>query len=284
MVSSDSLLRTFSQHRRLPIRLVAPGFGFLPPDDAAHYGLTHRLAYYFFLFVWEGTATCGVDLEQVLVEPQDLLFALPHQIRQLPATLPGNVFYKLGLHHECLALLPRQYPFLLNPLHQPKVRFSTAAAARLRTQFDLLTDLLRQPDTAPDLILAQLHSLLTEINVAYFAAAPQPATERLAKFRQFIVFVEDHLTQQPTVGRIADALALSPDSLYHLVKHHAGLSPKEFITNRLILEAQRRLYYEAPTSVKELAFALGFQDPAYFCRLFKKTTGQTVAAFAQDLS
>jgi AraC family transcriptional activator of pobA len=284
MVSSDSLLRTFSQHRRLPIRLVAPGFGFLPPEAAVHYGLTHRLSYYFFLFVWEGAATCGLDLEQVLVGPKELLFALPHQIRQLPDTLPGNVYYKLGLQHECLALLPRQYPFLLNPLHQPKVCFSTPAATRLRTQFDLLTELLRQPDTVPDLILAQLHSLLTEINVAYFAAAPQPTTERLAKFLQFSVFVEDHLTQQPSVGRIADALALSPDSLYQLVKHYAGLSPKEFVTNRLILEAQRRLYYEAPTSVKELAFALGFQDPAYFSRLFKKLTGQTVASFGQDLS
>jgi AraC family transcriptional activator of pobA len=284
MVSSDSFLRTFSQHGRLPLRLVAPGFGFLPPEAVAHYGLTHRLSYYFFLFVWEGAAACGIDLEEVTVGPRELVFALPHQIRRLPMTLPGNVYYKLGLQQECLALLPRQYPFLLNPLNQPKIQFSASAATRLRTMFDLLTGLLAQSDTAPELILAQLHCLLTELNVAYFAAVPQPVAERLAKFLAFSALVEDTFTQHPTVEHLAGALAVSTDSLYQLVKHFAGRSPKEFLTNRLVLEAQRRLYYGEHTSVKELAFALGFQDPAYFSRLFKKITGQTVAAFGQDLS
>jgi AraC-like DNA-binding protein len=98
------------------------------------------------------------------------------------------------------------------------------------------------------------------------------------------VFVEDNLTEHPTIGRIAEELAVSTDSLYQLVKHYAGLSPKEFLTNRLMLEARRRLYYRERSSVKELAFELGFNDPAYFSRLFKKVTGKTVAAFFRDLS
>jgi AraC-like DNA-binding protein len=60
------------------------------------------------------------------------------------------------------------------------------------------------------------------------------------------------------------------------------LSPKEFITNRLILEAKRRLYYQEG-SIKELAYDLGFNDPEYFSRLFKKVTGQTISMFVQDL-
>jgi len=284
MKSSESLLRDFSQNARLPIRLIAPGFGQVPPEVAAHYGATHRLAYYFFLFLWEGTTEFGIDLEKYVVEPQELVFSLPHQIRQLPATLHGNAYYKLGLQQECLSRLPRHYPFLLNPLNQQKIRFAGPAAARLRTIFELLMSLLRTPDTDPELILAQLHSLLTEINVAYFAATATPADERLAKYIAFRGFVEDNLTAHPTIGRIAAELALSTDSLYQLVKHYAGLSPKEFITNRLMQEARRHLYYREQSSVKELAFALGFQDPAYFSRLFKKVTGQTVAAFRQDLS
>ena len=64
------------------------------------------------------------------------------------------------------------------------------------------------------------------------------------------------------------------------------MSPKEFVTNRLILEAQRRLFY-SETSVKELAYELGFNDPDYFSKLFKKTTGKSVKQFVesiQDLS
>ena len=282
MRTSESLLRDFSQNASLPIRLVAPGFGHVPPETAAHYGVTHRLAYYFFLFLWEGTTECGIDLETYAVERHELVFSLPHQIRRLPANLHGHAYYKLGVQQECLARLPRHYPFLLNPLNQQKIRFAAAAAARLRTIFELLMGLLSTPDTNPELILVQLHSLLTEINVAYFAAVATPADERLTNYIAFRVFVEDHLLEHPAIGRIAAELALSTDSLYQLVKHYAGLSPKEFITNRLMQEARRRLYYREQSSVKELAFALGFQDPAYFSRLFKKVTGQTVATFARD--
>lgn len=284
MRRTESLLRDFSQNTRLPIRLVAPDFGHLAPEAAAPYGLPHRLSYYFFLFLWEGSTTVGIDLETYAVGPHELVFSLPHQIRQLPATPPGRAYYKLGLQEDCLARLPRSYPFLLNPLNQPKIQFGPAAASRVRAVFELLTGLLRTPDTNPELILAQLNSLLTEINVAYFAATEQPADDRLARYLRFRLFVEDNLTAHPTIGRIAAELALSTDGLYQLVKHYAGLSPKEFVTNRLMLEARRRLYYREQTSVKELAFELGFNDPAYFSRLFKKVTGQTVAAFCRDLS
>lgn len=284
MKNSASLPPDFSQHESLPIRLVAPDFGHLSPEAAAAHGLTHRLAYYFFFFLWEGTAEFEVDLEKFAVEPNELVFALPHQVRQVPAVPPGNAYYKLGLPQACLSQLPRHYPFLLNSLQQQKIRFDAPAATRLRTIFDLLAGLLRTPDANPELVLAQLHSLLTEINAAYFAAVRKPAPDQLGKYVAFSVFVEDNLTEHPSIGRIAEALAVSTDSLYQLVKHHTGLSPKEFLTNRLVLEAQRRLYYQERSSVKELAFELGFQDPAYFSRLFKKVTGQTVAAFFRDLS
>lgn len=284
MKSSDSLPGDFSQNDSLPIRLVAPGFGHVSPEDAARYGPGHRLAYYFFLFVWEGTTEFEADLETFAVEKHEVAFSLPHQIRQLPASLHGNTYYKLGLPDACLALLPRHYPFLLNPLHQQKIRFTAPAAARLRTIFELLMGLLRTPDTHPELILAQLNSLLTEMNAAYFAADKQPTDDRLAKYLEFQLFVEDNLTEHPTIERIAQDLAVSTDGLYQLVKHYAGLSPKEFLTNRLMLEARRRLYYQQQSSVKELAYELGFNDPAYFSRLFKKVTGKTVATFFRDLS
>ena len=277
MASSDSSFRVFSQRASLPIRLVAPGFGHVSPEAAAPYAATHRLSYYFFFFLWEGAVELKVGLETFAVKPQELVFALPHQVRQVPAPSPGNIYYKLGLQQACLA---RHYPFLLNPLHHQKIRFS-APAARVCTIFELLMGLLHTPDANPELILVQLHSLFTEIDVAYLAAAEKPADERRTKYLQFSVFVEDNLTEHPTIGHIAAELALSPDSLCQLVKHYAGLSPKQFITNRLMLKA-RRLHYGEWISVKELAFDLGFNDPAYFSRLFKKITGQTVAAFARD--
>ena len=284
MEDIGSYLHLYKQNHQLPILLVAPDFGNLPHAAIAKYGVTHRKTHYFFIFMIDGATSHGVDLQQYTVHNNELLFILPHQIHQLPATKQGTDYFKLGFDDECLSLLPRQYPFLINPLNKQKFAFTAAAAARLKASFALLRDVLREMNTDPELVLAHLNSLLSEINAAYFATDKNPADHKLSKYVSFKVYVEDNLTDQPSIQQIAEKLALNTNSLYNIVKHYSGLSPKEYITNRLILEAKRRLYYSESASIKELAYELGFNDPEYFARLFKKVTNTTISSFVQDLS
>jgi AraC-like DNA-binding protein len=53
------------------------------------------------------------------------------------------------------------------------------------------------------------------------------------------------------------------------------------IQERILLEAQRYLYHEIK-NVKEIAYDLGFDDPAYFTRFFKKHTGFAPQYFKQQ--
>jgi AraC-like DNA-binding protein len=283
MITNESFLNLYKQNTQLPIRLISPDFGHLPLEIIDNYGFTHRKLYYFFLFMLEGSTHHGVDLQQFEIKAHELLFILPHQIHRLPDNIQGTDYFKLGFAEDCLAQLPKQYPFLINPFNNQKIPFTPSAAARLKSVFSLLRDLLSSPDTAPELILAHLNSLLTEINTAYFAIDKSPHDSHLSQFIRFKLFIEENLTDQLSVTAIAQKLALNTNSLYYIVKHYTGLSPKEFITNRLMLEAKRRLYY-AESSVKELAYDLGFNDPEYFSRLFKKETGKTITMFVQDLS
>jgi AraC family transcriptional activator of pobA len=284
MQNGEFYLDPFKQNNKLSIRLVSPTFGHLAPEIAAPYGLTHRKTHYFLLFMLDGHTQHSVDLQQFEVRNNELLFILPHQMHQLPSANHGNDYFKLGFDESCLSRLPKQYPFLINPFNNQKVGFNSTAATRLRSIFEILLGLLSEMETDPELILAHLNSLLTEINMAYFAADKNPADDKLSKYIRFKLFVENNLTDQPAVAAIADELALNTNGLYQIVKHYSGLSPKAFFTNRLILEAKRRLYYAESSSIKELAFELGFNDPDYFSRLFKKTTGKTIATFVQDLS
>jgi AraC-like DNA-binding protein len=283
MLPLESFLQHYTQNHKLPIRLSSPSFGHLPAEIAAHYPLVHRTPHYFLLFMVDGLTRHGADLQQFEVHNHELLFILPHQLHHLPPGKQGTDYYKLGFDESCLALLPRHYAFLLNPFNNQKVRFGPAAAARVKAIFDMLLDLLRAMDTPAELILAHLNSLLTEVNAAYFAAHKNPADGQLAHYIRFKLLVEASLAEHPSIGAMAEELALNPNRLYSIVKHYSGLSPKEFITHRLVLEAKRRLYY-SPRSVKELAYELGFNDPEYFARVFKKVTGQTVSTFVQDLS
>ena len=148
----------------------------------------------------------------------------------------------------------------------------------------MLLNLLRSMDTDPELILAHLNSLLAEINAMYFATGKKPADDKLSTFIRFNLLVENNLTDQRSVSEIAEQLGVNTNSLYSLVKNYSGQSPKEFIVSRLMLEAKRRLYYAESSSIKELAYGLGYNDPEYFSRLFKKSTGKTISSFVQDLS
>lgn len=280
----ESFLNRYKQNNKLPIRLISPAFGHLPPEIVAKYGFTHRKTYYFLFFMLQGHTQHYVDLQLFDIKDSELLFILPHQIHSLPGAKHGTDYFKLGFDEVCLSLLPKQYPFLINPFNKQKIQFGSSAVARLKAIFGMLLELLRAMDTDPELILAHLNSLLTEINAAYFAMDKIPADGKLSKYIRFKSFVENNLSDQPTIRDIAEKLALNTNSLYYIVKHYSGLSPKEFITNRLVLEAKRRLYYSESSSIKELAYQLGFNDPEYFSRLFKKTTGKTIPMFVQDLS
>lgn len=127
-----------------------------------------------------------------------------------------------------------------------------------------------------------MNLLLSEFNNSYFKTDPIGFTNtNLSKFVEFKLMVETHLTEQPSINTIADKMALITNSLYRLVKEYSGSSPKDFLTNRLMMEAQWKLR-NSNLSVKEVAYELGFNDPDYFSRLFKKNTGKSISDFLQN--
>lgn len=277
-------LQDISQNNNLPIRLITNDFGHLSPEAAKRYHPTSRLSYYFIFLMLDGTTKFGLDLSEIEINSNEMFFSLPWQVQQLPAQTESNKYFKLGFDEACLSQLPKQYLFLLDLLNQPKIHFKSTTIGRLKSLFEILLQLLTEPDADSQLILAHLNSLLTEIDLAYQCGYRQISNEKLSKFIAFKVLVESSLTKHKTIGDIAKELALSTDSLCLIVRNYSGLSSKEFITNRLILEAKRRIYYDKKKSVKELAFELGFNDPNYFSRLFKKVTGKTIGSFFQELS
>jgi len=284
MQCKGSFLYNLRHNDKLAIRIVGRDFGHLTPEEASAYEAPHHLPYYYFLFMMEGSSKHTVDLNTYEVANNELIFVTPHQVHDLPVVEQGANFIKLGFDDTCLSLLPKPFTFLLDPLHQQKVSFDLAVAGRVKIIFNTLSELLRNRFTEPELILAHLNSLLTEINLSYLKSGQVCVHDKLSTYTAFKALIEKDLTEQPGIARIAEELGISNNVLYQVVKQYSGLSPKAYVTQRLILEARRRLYYVERSSVKELAFALGFNDPEYFSRMFRKVTGQTIAQFVQDLS
>lgn len=99
-----------------------------------------------------------------------------------------------------------------------------------------------------------------------------PEGERLAS--AFRDLVSRRFREHWTIARYSDALSISQSQLSRAIRRATGVSPKAMISARLLLEAQRNLRYTEATAA-QIAHDLGFQDPAYFSRYFKRLTGLT---------
>jgi len=249
-----------------------------------------RLSSYFIVIIESGTITYKLDLQEIRLTDGQLLFAMPNQVFTPPTKSDNLKYFKVLFDENTLALLPQQFPFLANPLNSQTINFDNLTRQRVTKNFEILNQIhhIDKQPTDIEIVLAYLNSLLVELNIAYFKNKEQTniINTNLSKFIEFKLVVETHLTEQPSINTIAEKLSLTTNSLYRIVKEFSGTSTKDFITNRLMIEAQRKLHY-SNLSVKELAYELGFNDPDYFSRLFKKCTGKSVSEVLenrQDLS
>jgi AraC-like DNA-binding protein len=100
-------------------------------------------------------------------------------------------------------------------------------------------------------------------------------------FRDFGRLVELHFRTKHQVADYADLLHLAPKTLANKFSKLNLENPNDVIKTRIVLEAKRLLFYTDLT-VKEIAYQLGYEDPAYFNRLFTQKAGTSPAEFRKQ--
>lgn len=94
------------------------------------------------------------------------------------------------------------------------------------------------------------------------------------RIKKVLEYIHAHLNAKQTIEDLAAFSCLSKDHLIRIFKREMKMTPMYYINKKIIQKAQLSLVTE-PTSVKEIAYQLGFDDQAYFNRTFKKSTGLT---------
>jgi AraC-like DNA-binding protein len=108
---------------------------------------------------------------------------------------------------------------------------------------------------------------------------PAAANKRLATIAfQFKSLLARHLKTVKSPLQYASMLHISPSYLNEAVKSVTGFPVSYWIRYAITLEARRLLFY-TEKSIKEIAFELGYDDNAYFARLFTKTVGMSPTQF-----
>jgi AraC family transcriptional activator of pobA len=101
-------------------------------------------------------------------------------------------------------------------------------------------------------------------------------------FRGFEALLEAHHLERWSVADYAEALSVTPTHLNRITRTATGDTASHLILNRLIREARRNLVY-TNLPVTTIAYALGFEDPAYFSRVYAAATGLSPRAFRAQL-
>ena len=96
--------------------------------------------------------------------------------------------------------------------------------------------------------------------------------------RSFNLLVEQHFKEYHQVQDYASLMNKSPKTLSNLFSKNNGPSPLQVIKSRIVQEAKRLLQY-TDNSTKEIAYELGFDDPASFSRFFKNNVGESPTSY-----
>jgi len=148
---------------------------------------------------------------------------------------------------------------------------------------------LRKTSFDDSIIMAQLELLLRMINRFYhnqFNPQQTSSSDLLTAVENEIQKYFNHnvedLRPLLTVKYLADQLNLTPHHLSEKLKELTGSSALQHIHFKMV-EKAKELISISGLSISEVAYALGFEHPQSFSKVFKNKTGYTPTAFKQSL-
>jgi AraC-like DNA-binding protein len=234
-----------------------------------------------------------VDFSCYETERPTLFFVSPNQYLEIEkaGSEPGYFifynrdFYCIQIHDQevaCDGLL------FNNIKNMPKVEISDAENAFLGGLFkEIILEFNLNDSSLEEMVRTYLKQLLIRATRSWKKQhLTHEVTEQqsdLEFFRKFTRLVEEHYKSKHTVADYADFLCMAPKTITHKFNRLRLPQPNDVIKNRIILEAKRLLVHTSLTA-KEIAYELGYNDPAYFSRLFMTKTGESPSGLRSSFS
>lgn len=243
-------------------------------------------AYFKIYFIEDGRGEYEIDFQSIKIEgagifclsPEQIFTVKNEQVRSGYQIIFDREFYCVETHGEAIAC----NGILFNNVHRATmIPLRASEASLLREIIDNMIAEINQPGAAHRALL-ETYLRLFLIQALRIWGEQQEASRKEEEISHlaadFIALVEKHFRSIHTVSEYAGQLFVSPKSLAKRLKILGYPTPTEIIHDRLILQAKRELRYTRKT-VKEIAYDLGFDDPAYFSRLFAKKEGISPARY-----
>jgi AraC family transcriptional regulator len=223
--------------------------------------------------------------------PKSTLRDFSHKLTSIP---PGTAFYgwqkpRISTRVTYVYIDPRALPV------DPELGFAQAELQpRLFFEDDglwqtvlKLKGLIGSADAGSRMYAEALGGVLAHelVRLDRAVAAPKPVSRGgLAGWQQKRVanFIEEHLTEDISLGMLAELVRLSPFHFLRSFKQSFGEPPYRYYTGRRI-ERAKELLVDPRASVTDVGFQVGFGATSAFSAAFRRTTGQTPTDYRRSL-
>jgi AraC-like DNA-binding protein/mannose-6-phosphate isomerase-like protein (cupin superfamily) len=270
-------------------KFVVSGLCELGDGFFASNGIPHRHDFYTIYWIKKGQLINTIDTVTHAVKKNTLFFLAPGQVHKMEFSekIEG---YMIAFQDAFMCLKDQAATLMgINSSLFFNNQFSSVITlnAEQEKDFEMVVHMMMKEvneqaadyETAFHGLLRYFLVLASRIKGSSMLAAPeQHASHNSSLFLQFKNLIEEKYTTLKNVSDYASILHIKPVLLNEISKQLSGITAGEHIRNRVILEAQRYLY-NTDLSAKEIAYKLGFDDPHYFSRFFKKYTNQTPSEF-----
>ena len=246
--------------------------------------IPHRHDHYELMLVTHGEGIHYIDFKPYEVKANRLYFIQPGQVHLIDdfdrdgwLIMFGEEMFKrfLNIHHHEneTGLLDSYTPAPFIDLSEDLKPIAAFIIQQLQHQ-------LAQPRPDTQIMLHYTSLLLLHANKEHIVQYPQVQGAGLNRglFHQLKQLIEQHFKQQHLASFYADALAVDIKKLNNVCRDATKLTVFELLQERLLTES-KILLQTSERSVKEISYELGFNDPAFFGRFFKKHSGVTPATF-----
>lgn len=130
---------------------------------------------------------------------------------------------------------------------------------------------------SPDSLALRQHALerVRDLTVQFSGSRGRPVNDMITAAKNYL---DEHYAGNISLESVADSIALSAPYLSRLFSSQIGKTFIDYLTDLRIAKACQ-LLREGRLSIKEVSSAVGYSDPNYFSRIFKRVIGKTPSEY-----
>ncbi len=241
------------------------------------------------LFLLQGQGSVLIDFENSPLSGRSLVAVGPGRVHAWQANKMTGLYIAFTQEFFDGTAPPPStlfdYPFMFGGELSSVIHLKSNQGAQAEGLFrDINCEFEKHEKLAVEMMRHQLRLLMVHLSRLYAATSPAPfaAVSLVRRFRQA---VERSFRASTSVRDYAQALGVTTSHLNESLRLETGLTARELIRARLLLEAKRLLLHSELT-MAEIGYEVGFEDPSYFSRFIRrelKTSPASVSPLLANL-